>query len=418
MARHRGLIVKSFLILLVLSLLSLSAQAIEYASADFRTIGQFSGISLTHVYDVSADGSVLVVNGSTGGTSQAYRWSEEQGMQPLGFLSSEYPSSGLAGKTIPLEISGDGSTIVGYSNYSFIFNGNSEVRHEAFRWTEATGIEGLGFFGLDPIPPFGSSRAKGVNYDGSVVVGDEGDGGVGDPCGPILCGFVWTPDDGMIIPDTGRDPAVAVFDVSADGSTMALISGTYDTGNYGLWSEENGFVEIPRPIPGTNFSWGKDIKLSADGKTVALQSNLDSMAHVWSELEGLRALDEARPRYSLEPFDLSADGSVVVGWSTELFGMDPFISSISGAFIWDADAGTRFLKDVLIEAGVDLTGWGIGNAYGISDDGLTIVGNATNPDGERVIFIAELTPVPVPAAYWLFGSALGLLGWMSRKKAK
>lgn len=28
-----------------------------------------------------------------------------------------------------------------------------------------------------------------------------------------------------------------------------------------------------------------------------------------------------------------------------------------------------------------------------------------------------VTPIPVPAAVWLFGSALGLLGWMRRKKA-
>jgi hypothetical protein len=29
----------------------------------------------------------------------------------------------------------------------------------------------------------------------------------------------------------------------------------------------------------------------------------------------------------------------------------------------------------------------------------------------------SLAPVPVPAAVWLFGSALGLLGWMRRRKA-
>ena len=31
--------------------------------------------------------------------------------------------------------------------------------------------------------------------------------------------------------------------------------------------------------------------------------------------------------------------------------------------------------------------------------------------------IVQATPVPVPAAVWLFGSVLGLLGWMRRKVA-
>jgi hypothetical protein len=29
-----------------------------------------------------------------------------------------------------------------------------------------------------------------------------------------------------------------------------------------------------------------------------------------------------------------------------------------------------------------------------------------------------LTTVPIPAAVWMFGSALGLLGWMRRKETK
>jgi len=42
---------------------------------------------------------------------------------------------------------------------------------------------------------------------------------------------------------------------------------------------------------------------------------------------------------------------------------------------------------------------------------LNLVGGA----GQFDTFSADFTPIPVPAAVWLFGSALGLLGWMRRK---
>ena len=73
----------------------------------------------------------------------------------------------------------------------------------------------------------------------------------------------------------------------------------------------------------------------------------------------------------------------------------------------------RLLSEVLaISTGIDLTGWDMGTAYGISADGLTIVGAGTH-NGSREAWIARLdaSPVPIPGAVWLFSSALsGLIG--------
>ena len=65
---------------------------------------------------------------------------------------------------------------------------------------------------------------------------------------------------------------------------------------------------------------------------------------------------------------------------------------------------------------VDLTGTGIvklDEAFDINENGDN-VGIATMADGSQSAFI--LTAVPVPAAVWLFGSALGALGWIGRRK--
>ena len=44
-------------------------------------------------------------------------------------------------------------------------------------------------------------------------------------------------------------------------------------------------------------------------------------------------------------------------------------------------------------------------------------GGIASPDFRSLAFVPAAAVVPVPAALWLFGSALGLLGWMRRKKA-
>src|SRR5262245_21824195 len=85
-----------------------------------------------------------------------------QTMEGLGALcnapASAYPYSYAQG------VSADGKTVVGYSN-------NSQGYPEAFRWTAATGMQGLG-----TLPGGLFSRASAVSADGSTIVG-QSDGG-------------------------------------------------------------------------------------------------------------------------------------------------------------------------------------------------------------------------------------------------
>ena len=156
--------------------------------------------------DVSADGTVVVgwsdpgpVDGGLVAGSEAFRWTRETGLEGLGLLDGSDRSSARA-------ISADGSVIVGASPFS----PNSEV----FRWTEATGTIDLGDLPGGEV----DGRARGISADGSVVVGwsDLGRTVLGAP----LEAFRWTQATGMVgLGSLFVDRGSVAVDTSADGSS-------------------------------------------------------------------------------------------------------------------------------------------------------------------------------------------------------
>jgi uncharacterized membrane protein len=213
----------------------------------------------------------------------------------------------------------------------------------------------------------GYAEAYGISADGSTVVGFRS-AALGSEA------FRWTSTGGMvglgIIPGGGGGVggfASEALDVSADGSTVVGVS-----------SGEG------------RFNWGEAFRWTSDGGMVGLGDLPDG------------------PRHS-EATAVSGDGSTVVGFGE---GADH-----RAAFIWDETHGMRELQQVLIDVGLgnSVAGWTLEAAYGISDDGLTIVGVGWNPQSEWEAWIAVL---PEPGTASLLGMGLIGLAAVRRRRAQ
>ena len=79
-------------------------------------------------------------------------------------------------------------------------------------------------------------------------------------------------------------------------------------------------------------------------------------------------------------------------------------SKANRAFRWTQKTGIVSLKETLIGAGLDVSGWTLGSANAISADGFTIVGGGGNPSGQLESWVANLSPEPVPEPLTILGS--------------
>lgn len=252
-----------------------TGHAIRYANGVFTDLhngaafapgGTLQNYSESFATAMSADTNVVAGFAySDTGIRQAFRWTQATGMTGLGFLSGYSWSNANA-------ISADGSTIVGY-----VANPTSSFNSQPMYWTAATGIVGLGFLPGDT-HVYGGSGASAVSANGSVIVGSA----VADSAGHFHA-FRWTQATGMkdlgtlagALPGGTSSGASAV---SADGTI--IVGGSY-IGAIGSspylafrWTEATGMLSLTDLLAARGIQLGAGQLLSAasfmsaDGKIV------------------------------------------------------------------------------------------------------------------------------------------------------
>jgi probable HAF family extracellular repeat protein len=320
------------------------------AEAMFMGLGDLPGGGFySETRGISADGSVVVGQSNSASGKEAFYWTSDGGMVGLGDLpGGSFSSQANA-------VSGDGSVVVGRG-----VSATGDL--DAFRWENGvmTSLGGQG------------DGAEGVSADGSVVVGIAK-----HPSG-IEQAFRWTALDGIV--GLGGMTLVA-HGVSADG---LVVVGRGITGGIEAfrWTATDGVVALGQP---SSFASGA----SADGSVVVGEARPSGKGQGfrWTQAGGLVLLPDS-PNYQSTAYAVSADGSAVVGAGVGIGG-----GIYWGAAIWDETNAIRNIQDLLVnDLGLDLTGWHLSRATGISADGRTIVGWGTNPSGFTEAWMAVLDP--------------------------
>ena len=317
---------------------------------------------------VSGDGSVVVGNSLFGSGYEAFRWTSAGGMVGIGKPPGDHSSYARG-------INGDGSVVVGGSDYVV---DDDNLGFRAFRWTAAGGMQDLGYLPGGAI----QSVALGVSADGSVIVGSS-------ESASGYQAFRWTAAGGM--QGLGDLPGgwfqSEANGASGDGSVIVGYGTAVSNNSEAFrWTSAGGIVGLG-VLPGDLQSEANGV--SADGSVVVGNSNSGctdgcvGQAFRWTS-GGMVGLGVLPGMMNSRAWGVSGDGSVVVGWSESNSGHQ--------AFRWTADGGIRALWDVLLSHGVDpaADGWStLEFAKAISADGNTIVGDGVR-NGVTEAFVAIL----------------------------
>jgi uncharacterized membrane protein len=377
--------------------LAATAAAFAGAQPSFAPLGDLPGGSAhSEAWGVSADGSTVVgasiISGNVlfGGTYAAFAWTAQSGIVDIYHLNI------IGSICRAYAVDADGSVIVGVADYGVL----SPTQIVAFVWTEEAGVVEIGDL---PGGPSGSAlgTARGVSADGSTLAG-AGESDSGSEA------FRYTTADSTFLglgDLAGGIFSSAGFGISADGSSIVGSSASTDGVQAFRWNLSEGIVGLgylptaPRITP-----FSEAYAANADGSViVGLSRSLASgnsgwEAFRWTQFGGMVGLGDLPGGAVLSAaYAITPNGAIVVGRAGVQGNCTPFGCQTAGrAFIWDAQHGLRDLTVVLTDLGLNLAGWELSEARGISANGRVIVGTGRNPAGNIEAWRADLGPPPLP----------------------
>ncbi len=234
---------------------------------------------------ISSDGNVLAGRmQSTPGYSnyRAYRRVGNGPLQDLGVLPGEVQARANG-------ISGDGGTVVGSSERPD--GPYTDVLGEAFRWTESTGMQGLGY-----LRPNGTrSVANAISRDGATIVGESQSDGMFGP----QEAFTWRAGEGMrYLPPLAGAPhsSTTAEAVNADGSVVVGASPIPGGPNPPFIDHAarwvNGVIQDLGTVPGFTRSHARAVDDSGDVIGCSVQGGPNLLPAVWTPATGMLLLTD------------------------------------------------------------------------------------------------------------------------------
>jgi uncharacterized membrane protein len=340
----------------IASALAATLLAAYAAAQTITSIGVAPGGTYSAAYGVSADGAVVAATSTVNGPrdTNGYRWTREQGLvqvTPSGRNLSAWA------------VSGDGSCTIGFWDPHVPYGGY--VHHIVH------GLQSL------DVPPYFNTAALAVSSDGATVVGEAE---FEDLWPNRWRAFRWHRESGTC-EELGLLPGHAeslARGISADGTIICgdsrpeRFNGLYS--HAVRWTPAGGLEDLGM-LPGdhSSFAWA----VSGDGSTI-----IGSSMGPGPELleQPVRWLGAGIARMNRPYGTITAAGLAASFDACTVVGVGGYVDAeriTLRAALWSPATGAVDLNTYLPRTGVDLTGWVLETARGVSTDGRTIVGHGT-----------------------------------------